>query len=111
MDMNLAPNETLLRKGGANLQRGWEAVGGRLFLTHTRLVFRPHRFNGNTEPAEIPLADIVEVKPCWTRFLGFIPIAPNSLAIRTRQGEHRFVLFKRSGWARDIASAAAKPDR
>ena len=34
MKIELAPSETVIREGGANLQRGWEAVGGRLFLTN-----------------------------------------------------------------------------
>jgi hypothetical protein len=36
---------------------------------------------------------------CWTLFLGLLPLAPNSLAVRTRHDhELRFVLWGRSSW-------------
>ena len=107
MKIDLQPNETLIQDGGANLQRRWEAVGGRLFLTSDRLVFTSHAFNVQTGPVEIPLADIRGVVPCWTKFLGLLPLVPNSLCISTDQGEHRFVLHGRSKWAAAIALAQA----
>lgn len=106
MKIDLAPNETLIREGAANLQRGLEAVGGRLFLTNRRLVFSSHALNIQTGRTEIPLADIRSVAPCWTRFLG-VPIAPNALAVRTPTDEHRLVLFGRSKWAAAISSATS----
>ena len=107
MKIELAPSETVIREGGANLQRGWEAVGGRLFLTNARLVFASHSFNVQTGPVEILLADIRQVMPCWTKFLGLLPIANNSLAISTDQGEHRFVVHGRTEWVKAIHSARA----
>lgn len=108
MKIDLAPNEHLIREGAANLQRGIETVGGRLFLTDLRLVFSSHAFNVQTGPTEIPLSAVRSVQPCWTRFLGVLPLAPNSLAVRTDQAEHRFVLFDRSIWAQAIQLATAK---
>ena len=108
MKIELSPGETLIRDGAANLQRGWEAVGGRLFLTSNRLVFSSHAFNVQSGRTEIPLSDIRQVEPCWTRFLGFVPVAPNSLSVRTPQGEHRFVLNGRSDWAAAITSATTQ---
>ncbi|ACD60716.1 hypothetical protein AZ54_19135 [Xanthomonas oryzae pv. oryzae PXO86] len=35
----------VLRQALANLQRGMEAVGGRLILTADALLFQPHAFN------------------------------------------------------------------
>jgi len=107
MKIELAPSETVIREGGANLQRGWEAVGGRLFLTNTRLAFASHAFNVQTGPTEIPLAAIRQVTPCWTKVLGFLPIAPNSVSVSTDQGELRFVVHGRSEWAAAIQLARA----
>jgi hypothetical protein len=107
MKIDLDPNETLIRQGGANLQRRWEAVGGRLLLTNARLVFSSHAFNVQKGSVEIPLAAIRDVAPCWTKFLGFLPLAPNSLCVSTDQGEHRFVVHGRSQWAEAIGSAQA----
>lgn len=103
MDITLGPGETLLREGAANLQRGLETVGGRLFLTDQRLLFTSHRFNVQTGSTQIPLADIVQLRPCWTRLLNLVPIFPNSLAVETRDGaRHRFVLYGRAHWAQVI---------
>lgn len=107
MKIELAENERVIREGGANVQRRWEAVGGRLFLTNVRLVFSSHSFNVQTGPVEIPLADIREVTPCWTKFLGVLPMVPNSLAVSTGQAEHRFVVHGRSEWAAAIHAARA----
>jgi hypothetical protein len=46
-------------------------------------------------------------QPCWTKFLGIVPLLPNSLAVFTKQGtEYRFVLFGRRAWAAAIEAAA-----
>lgn len=42
--------------------RGWEGVGGRLYLTNRRLVFESHAINLQTGTTDIPLADIVDAK-------------------------------------------------
>lgn len=107
MKIELAPGERMLKEGAANLQRGIETVGGRLFLTERRLVFASHAFNVQTGVTDIPLTAIRSSTPCWTRFLGLIPLAPNSLEIRTDSSEHRFVLFGRTEWARAINEAMA----
>lgn len=107
MKSALTPGERLIKHSGANVQRGMEAVGGHLHLTSQRLVFESHAFNVQTGPTEIALADIQAVVPCWTRFLGLIPLFPNSLSVRTRQGaEHRFVVHGRGAWADAIAAAS-----
>lgn len=108
MKIDLATDERLLREGAANLQRGLETVGGQLFLTDSRLVFASHRFNVQTGAAAIALSDVRSVRPCWTRLLGFLPVAPNSLAVTATSGDHRFVLSERSVWAEAIQSAVAR---
>lgn len=103
--LNLREGERVLKDGAANLQRGVETVGGRLYLTDQRLVFQPHRFNVQFQPAELELAAIRSVRPCWTKFLNLIPLAPNSLSVLAVQAEYRFVLFGRRGWATAIRAA------
>jgi hypothetical protein len=105
MKIEIAPNEKLIREGMASLQRGVETVGGRLYLTDSRLVFSSHQFNVQTGCTEIPLAAIRTIRPCWTRFLGILPLAPNSLAVNTGSTEYRFVLPDRASWAQTIQSA------
>lgn len=106
MKTELRPGERLLREGPANLQRGWETVGGKLFLTSERLVFESHAFNVQRGVTEIPVAEVTDARPVWTRFLGLLPLFPNSLAVTTKAGaEHRFVLFDRMGWAEAIDAA------
>ena len=99
----LQTHENLLREGNANLQRGWETVGGRLYLTNQRLYFIAHSFNVQSGVTEISLNKITHTKPCWTMFLALIPIFPNSLSVKTIDGnEFRFVLFGRLEWAAAI---------
>jgi hypothetical protein len=109
-NIQIFSNENLIRKGGANLQRGIETVGRHLSLTNARLIFTAHAINIQSRPAEIPLSAIRSIQPCWTKFLNIIPIAPNSLAVRTDQAEYRFVLFGRSSWMQAIQSAISKFD-
>ena len=106
MKTSLQPGESVLREGGANLQRGWEAVGGRLFLTDQRLCFESHAFNVQSGPVEIPLAAITALRPAWTKFLGFLPVFPNSLVVRAGETEYSFVLHGRQQWADAIGAQA-----
>jgi hypothetical protein len=60
----LHPGETVRWKKAANReQNGWRAVGGRLFLTDSRLLFRPHRFDARLKGEDwaANLADIASV--------------------------------------------------
>ena len=99
MKTEMLPGEATVKEGVANLQRGVETVGGKLFLTNQRLVFESHAFNIQTGETTIPLGDISETMLCWTKFLNLIPITPNSLAVFTLEGrQHRFVLFGRTAW-------------
>ncbi len=105
MAIELQADEMLLREGAANLQRGIEAVGGRLYLTDRRLSFRSHGFNVQNGPTDIPLSQVRGTRPCWTRFLGMIPLFPNSLAVAMADGgEYRFVVHGRDAWAAAIGA-------
>jgi hypothetical protein len=107
MKTTLLNAEVLIKQGPANLQRGIETVGGKLYLTNQRLVFEAHQFNVQSERSQINIAEVQSVKKSWTLFLGFLPIFPNSLSVLTQQGvEHRFTLPGRSDWATGIMAAA-----
>lgn len=109
MKTPLAPGETLIREGGANLQRGVETVGGHLALTDRRLVFEPHAFNVQSAVESVPLARVTSTELCWTKFLGLLPIAPNSLLVRLDDGgERRFVLWGRASWQEAIEGARGR---
>ncbi len=99
MKIDLRPGETLFREGGANIRRGVEAVGGRLFLTSERLLFQSHAFNVQTGTTEIALADIRGTALRWTKFLGVLPLFANTLVVQMRDGaEYRFVPHGRMKW-------------
>ena len=110
-DSDDAIEEETVREGSASLQRGIEAVGGRLILTTLRLLFEPHGLNVQTRRAVIRLRDIDDVYKSWTRLFGLIPLVPNSIAVATRGGKtHRFVLFGRADWVRAILDAVEDLD-
>jgi hypothetical protein len=99
----LLPGETLIKDGAANLQRGLETVGGRLYLTNRRLIFESHGFNVQTGATIIPLESISGARKCWTKFLNLIPLFPNSIAVSTNEGkEYRLVTFSRQAWINAI---------
>lgn len=105
MKIDLQSGEVILKEGSANLQKGWETVGGKLYLTNFRLIFKTHKLNIQSGITEIERSKIQNCKKCWTKFLNLIPLAPNSLAVRTIDGEeYRFVLYKRKTWIKEIES-------
>jgi hypothetical protein len=110
MKIYLRPDERFIREGAANMQRGLETVGGWLYLTDKRILFESHRFNMQTGPTEISLSDVMTARPAWTRFLGFLPIFPNSLVISAGEKEYSFVLSGREQWASTISAHASQPN-
>lgn len=103
MKTELKQNEQIIKQGGANLQKGRETVGGKLYLTNQRFVFEAHKINFQRGSTEINLSDIQSSERCWTKFLGFIPLMPNSLALYTKADkEYRFALCDRGAWAAAI---------
>ena len=87
----LKEGEEFLAIGGANLFRGIEAVGGYIIITNLSVLFRPHAFNIQKQPVEIPRNDIAEVGKRKT-----LRIKSNGMFIRTKSGvEYRFVVEER----------------
>jgi hypothetical protein len=92
--------EDLLKQGPANHFRGWEGVGGWLYLTDKRLLYRSHRFNVQNHELSMPLGEVVEVQTCLTAW-----VIPNGLRVVTTQGTERFVVEGRRSWLEEISQA------
>jgi GRAM domain len=87
----LEPDETLLAEVYANLWRGWEAVGGKLFVTDRRIRFESHPLNVQCGATEILLSEVKAVSRCTN--LGWLP---NGLLVETTEARtHRFVVWNR----------------
>jgi hypothetical protein len=93
--------ERLLHDGPANHFLNGEGVGGWLFLTKERLLFRSHQFNVQRHELSVLLKDIAEVQPVRTA-----RIFPNGLRLVTRSGsEERFVVREHGTWRDEIVRA------
>jgi hypothetical protein len=93
--------ERLLHDGPANHLLNGEGVGGWLFLTRERLLFRSHSFNLQPHELSVPLSEIAEVLPVRTA-----RVLPNGLRVVTHSGkEERFAVEKRRQWCDAILRA------
>lgn len=70
MKTEVGSNEQFIKQGSANLQKGLETVGGKLYLTNQRLIFEAHKINIQGGNAEIKFSDIQSLEKCWTKFFG-----------------------------------------
>ena len=57
----LMENEKVKMDGPASLMKGFEKVGGKLFLTDSRLIFKPHKLNIHRKQINFELEQISEV--------------------------------------------------
>jgi hypothetical protein len=109
MNTRLDRDEDIIMDGMANLQRGWEAVGGHLYLTNRRLIFEAHALNIQSQSTVVPLARIEKAEKCWSKIFGLIPLVPNSMLITTTDDvEFRFVAWGRQEWIDAIEMNAAR---
>jgi hypothetical protein len=93
--------EELLHDGPANHLLNGEGVGGWLFLTRERLLFRSHSVNIQCHEFSVLLAEIAEVQPVRTARL-----IPNGLRLVTRAGkDERFVVEAHRRWCDEIVRA------
>jgi hypothetical protein len=60
-NVDLSPDETIVFQSPANHFKGMEAVGGMLYLTSLRLIFKSHRFNIQNHQCSINLNEITTV--------------------------------------------------
>ena len=92
MNTELWPGEQVLADEMGSLFRGWESVGGRIYVTNRRVIFESHGLNLQRGTTEIPLENIVEARRRNTLF-----IIPNGMEIETRDGvRYRFVVWTRA---------------
>lgn len=102
----LDPGEGVVKEARANMRRGAEHVGGRLFLTDRRLIFESHALNVQRGSTEIPITGISEVRKAWTRFMGTMPIAPTTMVVTDHEDmDHEFVVRGRPEWIERIERA------
>ncbi len=86
------------REGFANLFKGIEAVGGKLFITKQGLMFRAHSFNIQKGSTDIRYQEIVSVHKRKTGGL-----VDNGMRVSTRDGKkYDFVLNERDEWVRKL---------
>ncbi len=89
----------VIKEAAANLQKNVETVGGKLLLTNEELIFKPHIVNVQTGEVVVKILEISAVEKCWTKFLGFIPLFPNSIRVSLKSGENYcFVVTQRDQW-------------
>jgi hypothetical protein len=94
IEIELSQNETIDYEGPANLFRGMESVGGKLFLTNKKVIFKSHKLNIQTGQTDIIYASIAEIAPRKT-----VGIVDNGIRIKTNDGkEFDFVVNDREKW-------------
>lgn len=94
IELDLEEGEELIAYGVANLFRGLESVGGKLFLTNKQLVFKSHNINVQTGTTKLTLDRIESIDKRKTML-----IVENGLLVRTINGhEFKFVVNDRNEW-------------
>jgi len=94
--------EQIIHEGPANHFKGWEGVGGRLYLTNQRLIFKSHAFNFQNHTFSLPLHQIQDARPALT-----IGLISNGLQIATKDGRmENFVVEDRDNWVSKIVSVS-----
>ncbi len=87
----LQENEKVEIESSANLFRGKEGVGGKIFLTNKKVIFKSHKINIQKGQIEIEYKDIIEVIERKTARL-----INNGIQIKTKDGkEYNFVVNER----------------
>jgi len=90
----LTQDEIIEIEGPANLFRGLEAVGGKLFLTNKKIIFKSHKINVQKGQAEIPYEQVNELVKRKTRKL-----FDNGIRIKTNdRAAFDFVVNEREKW-------------
>ena len=84
-------NEDIRYQGPANHFVGVESVGGHIFITKNKIIFKSHSYNIQNHNMEILLKDIVEVKK-----YNILGIIPTGLKIIQKLKTDTFVVNNRS---------------
>lgn len=100
--IDLAPGETIQFQTPANHFKGIEAVGGLLYLTNRRLIFKSHKLNIQNHELSIDLSDIKKTD----RFRTFGMIN-NGLMVETGSGgSEKFVVNDAANWIIQLTTGA-----
>lgn len=92
--IDIEPDENIVFETPANHFKGIEGVGGKLYLTNKRLVFKSHKLNIQNHQISILLTDIKNVDKHKT--LGLVN---NGLSIITSKGRtEKFVVEQIENW-------------
>ena len=97
MKIQLENGESLVKQGLANHFKGPEAVGGKLYLTNKRIIFKSHPINIQRHEESIYLDKIQSIGKRNTLFM-----VPNGIYIKYGDKEERFVVNKRDIWLSEI---------
>lgn len=90
----LTQDEKIEIEGPANLFRGMEGVGGKLFLTNKKVVFKSHKINIQKGQTDIYYENISEIIKRKT-----LKLIENGIRIKTNDGnEFDFVVNEREKW-------------
>lgn len=94
----LSENEQIEIEGPANLFRGIEGVGGKIFLTNNRLIFKSHQLNIQKGQTNIDYQNIHEVLKRKTA-----KVVDNGFRIVTKDAKtYDFVVNEREVWLDEI---------
>lgn len=81
-------DEELIFQTGANHFKGWEAVGGKLYLTNKQLIFKSHNLNFQNHELLIPLSNIGNIR----RFKAY-RLVNTGMVIETKENQkERFLV-------------------
>lgn len=89
--------ESILFQTGANHFKGMEGVGGKLFLTNKRLIFKSHKFNIQNHQLQINLTDITNVSRRKT-----MGIINNGLMVTHHDKQEKFVVENAEEWMKQL---------
>jgi len=95
----LTENERVEIKGPANVFRGMESVGGYLFLTNKKMIFKSHKINIQTGQTDIDYKSIEDLSERKTAKL-----IDNGIRVKTKDGiEFDFIVNQREIWINKIS--------
>jgi len=94
----LEPGEEIQREAPATLFKGLEGVGGKLFLTNKKLIFKSHALNVQRGQTDIAYTGIAKVEKKDARKRGY-----PGICIQTKEDrEYQMVVQEAEDWIADL---------
>ncbi len=104
MKIALEPGEDIVFQTGANHFKGIEGVGGKLYLTNKRLVFKSHKLNIQNHELSIDLDEIKKVERSKT-----VGLVDNGLTVTSGDNKmDKFVVENAEEWVEKMSSLVAR---